>query len=410
MPEHKKPRVVIPIRPIPSAALAPGEADHLEFRHPPPLSLYVHLPWCVHKCPYCDFNSHEVRGAFPEAEYVQALIADLEAALPHIWGRKISSLFFGGGTPSLFSGAALDTLLTAFRTLLPLLPDAEITLEANPGAVEASQFAAFRAAGVNRLSLGIQSFNNAHLKTLGRIHDEHDARCAIEMAACHFNNFNLDLMYGLPGQTLAQAQHDVECALTFAPTHLSCYQLALEPNTAWATAPPTLPEADLCADMQEAIEHRLAAQGFVHYETSAFAQPGQACRHNLNYWTFGDYLGIGAGAHSKLTWHDQIVRQVRWKQPKQYLQKTLQSQAIQEQTAVPANELAFEFMMNALRLNQGFDAALFTMRTSLPLARIEQALQRAEEENLLERSLGRIAPTPKGRRFLNPLLKMFLPD
>ena len=405
--------------PIVEQGRASGSASGtLEFRNPPPLSLYVHIPWCVQKCPYCDFNSHEVRakpshearGDIPETAYIDALIADLESALPLVWGRKVSSIFFGGGTPSLLSGPALDKLLTAIRTLLPILPDAEVTLEANPGTVEASKFAAFRAAGINRLSLGIQSFNPIHLKALGRIHDDVEARRAIEIAASHFNNFNLDLMYGLPGQTLEQALNDVEMALSFAPPHLSCYQLTLEPNTAFAAAPPVLPDPDRCADMQDAIEARLAAAHFTHYETSAFAQSGRQCRHNLNYWTFGDYLGIGAGAHGKLTLHDRVLRQMRWKQPKQYLAKVTDGTPVHEEFSVEIADLPFEFMMNALRLNQGFDAALFEMRTALPLMRIENELRDAERDGLIKRQSGRIAPTERGRHYLNQLLGQFLPE
>ncbi len=399
---------VIPI--IPQGKGAGRAEGQLEFRHPLPLSLYVHIPWCVRKCPYCDFNSHEMRDEIPEDEYVSALIADLESALPLVWGRKVSSIFFGGGTPSLLSGAALDRVLTAIRTLLPVLPDAEVTLEANPGTVEAEKFAAFRDAGINRLSLGIQSFNPTHLKVLGRIHDDSDARRAIDIAAAHFDNFNLDLMYGLPGQTLEQALSDVESALSFAPPHLSCYQLTLEPNTAFAAAPPILPDPDRCADMQDAIEARLAAAKFTHYETSAFAQPGRQCRHNLNYWTFGDYLGIGAGAHGKLTLHNRVLRQMRWKQPKQYLAKVAEGTPVQDEFSVEAAELPFEFMMNALRLNQGFDAPLFEMRTSLPLFSIESTLRQAEQDGLIERRPGRIAPTDRGRRYLNRLLERFIAE
>lgn len=407
----RKPRI-IPIVPHGKTAVASGSG--LEFRHALPLALYVHIPWCVQKCPYCDFNSHEARGEIPEADYISALIADLESSLPLIWGRTVSSIFFGGGTPSLLSGAGLDRLLTAIRTLLPLLPDAEVTLEANPGTVESAKFAAFRAAGINRLSLGIQSFNPAHLKALGRIHDGEDARRAIEIATAHFDNFNLDLMYGLPGQTLEEALSDVETALAFAPTHLSCYQLTLEPNTAFAAAPPVLPDPDRCADMQEAIEDRLAAASFAHYETSAFAQPGRQCRHNLNYWTFGDYLGIGAGAHGKLTLYDgkrwEVRRQMRWKQPKQYLAQIAQSKPIQEEFSVEMADLPFEFMMNALRLNQGFEPELFEMRTSLPLFAIENELRQAETQGLIERQPQRIAPTRQGQRFLNRLLETFIAE
>ncbi|MFB0935399.1 MAG: radical SAM family heme chaperone HemW [Propionivibrio sp.] len=401
---------VIPILPVAQNGAKAGGT--LEFRAQLPLSLYVHIPWCVQKCPYCDFNSHQMRDSLPEAEYLAALIADLESALPLVWGRRIGSIFFGGGTPSLLSGEGLDMLLTAIRTRLPLLPDAEITLEANPGTVEAGKFAAFRSAGVNRLSLGIQSFNPAHLQALGRIHNGDEARRAIEIAARHFDNFNLDLMYGLPGQTIDQALADVETALAFAPTHLSCYHLTIEPNTAFASAPPVLPEPDRCADMQEAIEARVADAGFTHYETSAFARPERQCRHNFNYWTFGDYLGIGAGAHGKLTLHDgkrwEVRRQMRWKQPKQYLAKVADGQALQDEFSVPTGDLAFEFMMNALRLNQGFDVSLFEARTAQPLIAVEAILRLAEDEGLIVREPGRIAPTKRGQRFLNRLLEMFL--
>ena len=379
-----------------------------------PLSLYVHVPWCVQKCPYCDFNSHGLRDRLPEDDYVAALIADLEAALPLVWGRRVVSVFFGGGTPSLLSGQAVDTLLAAIRARLPLIYGAEVTLEANPGTAESGKFAAFRAAGVTRLSLGIQSFNPGHLKALGRIHDAQEACTAIELAARHFDNFNLDLMYGLPQQTLPQALADLEQALTFAPPHLSCYQLTLEPNTAFAAAPPPLPDPDLCADMQEAIEARLAAAGYAHYETSAFAQPDRQCRHNRNYWTFGDYLGIGAGAHSKLTIPTpegrKIVRQMRWKQPRQYLAQVASGKPIQDEFAVSTDELPFEFMMNALRLNQGFETTLFAERTGLPLTVVETRLQQAENDGLIERSPERIAPTRQGQRFLNRLLERFLAD
>ncbi len=382
----------------------------LEFRSQPPLSLYVHIPWCVQKCPYCDFNSHQAAGAIPEGEYIAALIADLESALPLVWGRRVSTIFIGGGTPSLLSGEAVDSLLTAIRTRITVQPDAEITLEANPGTAEAARFAAYRAAGVNRLSLGIQSFNSTHLKALGRIHDGEEAKRAIELAARHFERFNLDLMYGLPGQSLDEALADLDCALGFAPKHLSCYQLTLEPNTRFAAAPPPLPESDLCADMQEAIEARLGEGGYRHYETSAFARPGYECLHNHNYWLFGDYLGIGAGAHGKLTMHDRVLRQMRWKQPAQYLKQVASGQPVQEEFAVAAEELPFEFLMNALRLNDGFDPALFEARTTLPLFSIEQELRRAEADGLIERAPQRIAPTRRGQRFLNELLRRFLPE
>jgi oxygen-independent coproporphyrinogen-3 oxidase len=392
------------------AAPGPSTAATLEFRVSPPLTLYVHIPWCVRKCPYCDFNSHEAAGAIPERAYVDALIADLQSALPLIWGRPVQAVFFGGGTPSLLSPAAIDELLAAFRALAMLAPDAEITLEANPGTVEAGRFAGFRAAGVNRLSLGIQSFDGQHLSALGRIHDGAEARRAAQLAGEHFPAFNLDLMYGLPGQTLAQALADIEAALEFSPAHLSCYQLTLEPNTRFAAFPPELPDGDLCADMQDAIEARLAAAGFTNYETSAFALPGRQCRHNLNYWHFGDYLGIGAGAHSKLTLHDRVLRQMRWKSPNTYLDKTRAGNPVQEASEVAPAQLPFEFLMNALRLAEGFPPALFESRTAQPLSAILPQLRRAEAAGLLAVGSERIAPTPRGRRFLNQLLEGFLAD
>jgi oxygen-independent coproporphyrinogen-3 oxidase len=381
-----------------------------EFRISPPLALYVHVPWCVQKCPYCDFNSHEANGEIPEREYVAALIADLQSALPLIWGRPVVSVFFGGGTPSLLSPAAIDELIAAFRALAMLSPEAEITLEANPGTVEAEKFIGFRKTGVNRLSLGIQSFNEGHLKALGRIHDADEAKRAAQLAGEHFDSFNLDLMYGLPGQTLAQAMSDVDTALSFAPSHLSCYQLTLEPNTRFAAFPPELPENDLCADMQEAIEARLAGAGFTNYETSAFARSGKQCRHNLNYWHFGDYLGIGAGAHSKLTLHDRVLRQMRWKHPKAYLENIQAGRPIQEETQIDSTSLPFEFLMNSLRLADGFPPALFESRTAQPISRILPALRAAEADGLLDIGPEKIAPTLKGRRFLNVLLERFLDE
>ena len=395
---------VVPI----TVACAPATAP-MEFRVSPPLSLYVHVPWCVRKCPYCDFNSHEARDEIPERAYVAALIADLESALPLIWGRPVVSVFFGGGTPSLLSPEAIDELLAAFRSRAMVQPEAEITLEANPGTVEAGRFRGFRQAGVNRLSLGIQSFDDAHLRTLGRIHGGAEARMAARLAAEHFPAFNLDLMYGLPGQTLDQALADVEGALAFTPPHLSCYQLTLEPNTRFAAEPPAgLPENDLGADMQDAIEARLARAGYGNYETSAFARPGHACRHNLNYWHFGDYLGIGAGAHSKLTLHDRVLRQMRWKHPTAYLEQLAQGRPVQEEHPVAANELPCEFLMNALRLEAGFPPALFEARTGQPLTTILPQLQAAAGEALLTIGPERIAPTLRGRRFLNVLLERFL--
>ena len=399
------------VRSIPIfAQIGASTATGSEFRVAPPLALYVHVPWCVRKCPYCDFNSHEARDAIPENAYVAALIADLQSALPLIWGRPLVSVFFGGGTPSLLSPPAIDELIAAFRALAMLSPAAEITLEANPGAVEAEKFAGFRAAGVNRLSLGIQSFDDAHLKALGRIHDAAEARRAARLAGDHFDSFNLDLMYGLPGQTGEQALTDVETALAFAPPHLSCYQLTLEPNTRFAAFPPQLPDDDRCADMQEAIEARLAAAGYANYETSAFARTGHQCRHNLNYWHFGDYLGIGAGAHSKLTLHDRVLRQMRWKHPGAYLENVRAGSPAQETNEVARGQLPFEFLMNALRLAAGFPPALFEARTGQPVSRILPQLRAAAADGLIDLVPERIAPTPRGRRFLNVLLERFLDD
>jgi putative oxygen-independent coproporphyrinogen III oxidase len=386
---------------------------------PPPLSLYVHLPWCVQKCPYCDFNSHAAGLEMREDAYVDALIADLETALPLVWGRQVGSIFFGGGTPSLFSVPAIDRLLTAIRMRLPLQAGAEVTLEANPGTVETEKFRGFRAAGVTRLSLGIQSFNRDHLKALGRIHDDQEARRAAGLAIEHFGAVNFDLMYGLPRQRLDEALADVETALSFGPGHLSCYQLTIEPNTPFAALPPErlqTPEADACADMQEAIEARLAAAGFAHYETSAFALPGQRCRHNLNYWSFGDYLGIGAGAHGKLTLHDRILRQVRHKSPKAYLAAAQTPAAdganpfVQNEATVGAEDLPFEFMMNALRLIEGVPAGLYEERTRLPLVGIAAQLAQARRDGLLAEDSRRLQATNRGRLFLNPLLQGFLPE
>ncbi len=376
----------------------------------PPLSLYVHIPWCVRKCPYCDFNSHEARGEIPEQRYVVALTADLEQALPLIWGRRVHSVFFGGGTPSLLSPAALDQILSAIRSRLPLSPDAEITLEANPGTVEAEKFAEFRAVGINRLSIGIQSFSAQHLQALGRIHDGVQAQRAVEIARASFDNFNLDIMYALPGQSLEQAETDIRSATAAAPAHISAYHLTVEPNTYFHRYPPVLPGDDLSAAMQERIEACLAQAGYQHYETAAFARPTRESRHNLNYWRFGDYLGIGAGAHSKLSLPARILRQMRWRHPRDYMEQTLGGRAVQEEHAVACSDLPFEFMMNALRLTAGFPLQWFAERTGLPIAAVLKPLEQAESLGLIERDHERVVPTLRGQRFLNDLLGLFLPN
>lgn len=361
------------------------------------------------KCPYCDFNSHSA-AVFPEAAYIDALLLDLERALPDIWGRKIHTVFFGGGTPSLFSVQGIGRILTGVRTLTPLVPGAEITLEANPGTVEAAKFAGFREAGVTRASLGIQSFNPRHLKALGRIHDDAEAHRAAELAATHFDTFNLDLMFALPGQTLDEALADLSTALSFQPPHLSAYHLTLEPNTPFShTAPLNLPDEDLSADMNDAIEARLLDAGMTHYETSAYARPDHMCRHNLNYWQFGDYLGIGAGAHSKLSFHDRVVRQMRTKHPQRYGESVKQGTHIADTRTLTRDDLPFEFMMNALRLNGGVPAALFEERTGLPLIVCASELEQARVRGLLESDATRFKPTLPGQRFLNDLLELFLP-
>ncbi len=384
----------------------------------PPLSLYIHIPWCLKKCPYCDFNSHEIKGEggqAPEDEYVAALIRDLESALPNVWGRSVASIFFGGGTPSLFSAGSIDKILTAVRMLLPMELYAEVTMEANPGTFEAQKFADFRAAGINRLSVGIQSFNAQHLQALGRVHDDREAHKAVEIALLNFDNINLDLMYALPGQTLADARTDIEAACASGVQHISAYHLTLEPNTLFHRYPPSLPDDELSAEMQVMIEQLTTDKGYINYETSAFAQPGKMAQHNLNYWLFGDYVGIGAGAHSKISFSDKIIRQMRYKQPKEYLTKTVDasmSSAPQIQTnhELSCADRGFEFMMNALRLTEGFEIQTFYERTGLPITVIQKQLDEAEERMLIVSDYRRITPTVIGRRFLNDLLQIFLPE
>lgn len=399
------------VKPVNDVAPLAGEQTRSGLTDTPPLSLYIHIPWCVQKCPYCDFNSHESRhknGQIPEATYVDALIADLEAATPNVWGRKIKSVFFGGGTPSLFSPEAIDKILSQVRALTPLEYDAEITLEANPGTVDTANFLGYKQAGVNRLSLGIQSFNADYLKALGRIHDDKQALLAAELALATFERVNFDVMYALPNQTLAHALQDVKQAVALNPDHLSFYHLTLEPNTPFYHTPPSLPDDDTSADMQIAIEQFLTQHGYEHYETSAFAKAGKEARHNLNYWQFGDYLGIGAGAHSKLSYHDKITRETRPKHPKAYMEQALQGKAIERVWNISQDELGFEFMMNALRLTDGVPLGLFQQRTGLNLMMLEPAIKQAQNKKLLIIQDGYIKPTLLGQRYLNELLELFL--
>jgi oxygen-independent coproporphyrinogen-3 oxidase len=370
-----------------------------------PLALYVHFPWCLRKCPYCDFNSHAVRGEIPESDYLAALLRDLDRAADAAAGRPLTSIFIGGGTPSLLSPNAVDKLIEAAAQRLGFADGIEVTLEANPGAIEAAKFAAFRSAGITRLSLGVQSFDDRLLVAIGRIHSSAEAARAAELAMRHFERVNLDLMYALPGQSPADLERDLDRALATGAGHISAYHLTVEPNTAFAAAPPPLPDDDLAADMQERVEARLAAAGFVHYETSAFARDGQRCRHNLNYWTFGDYLGIGAGAHGKTTRAGTVLREARCKHPNDYLRR---DDPVDARHVVPADELAGEFMMNALRLIDGFAPSLFEARTGLPIEHVAATLAKAGDDGLLDISEARIAPTLLGQRHLNALIERFL--
>ncbi|TSE18474.1 Oxygen-independent coproporphyrinogen-III oxidase-like protein YqeR [Tepidimonas alkaliphilus] len=382
----------------------------------PPLALYVHLPWCLRKCPYCDFNSHAwgvargQEGPLPQRDYMQALLADLEASLPLVWGRPVVSVFFGGGTPSLFDPEVIGELISAVRARLPLVPDAEITLEANPGTFERQRFAAFRAAGVTRLSLGVQSFDDRMLAALGRVHDAVQAQAAAEEAARHFDTFNLDLMYALPGQTLPDLARDLQQALALEPPHLSVYHLTIEPNTAFAHQPPPLPDDDTAAAMLDLITERTEAAGLQRYEVSAYARRGHRCVHNLNYWTFGDYLGIGAGAHGKLSFADRIVRQVRWREPRRYMEQARAGQPVAQEHEVAARDLPFEFMLNALRLREGVELALFSERTGLPISTVSAPIEAARARGWLDMRDGRIAPTTRGYDWLSDLQALFLPD
>lgn len=381
----------------------------------PPLSLYIHLPWCLKKCPYCDFNSHEWgaaagQGDMPEQRYLDALRADLEASLPLIWGRTVHSVFIGGGTPSLFSPDAIDRLLSDVRSLLRLEADAEITLEANPGTFEKDRFRGYRQAGVTRLSIGVQSFDDRFLKAIGRVHDAAQARAAVEEAADTFDTFNIDLMYALPGQTLADLDRDLDVALGYAPPHLSVYHLTLEPNTYFAKHPPQVPDDDTAYEMLDRITERTVGAGLHRYEVSAYARDGHRCWHNLNYWQFGDYLGIGAGAHGKLSFAHRIVRQVRWREPKLYMDNALAGQPMASETEVASADLPFEYMLNALRLRHGFRLVDFSERTGLPVTVISSALEQAQRRGWIERDLQIVRPTEKGFDFLSDLQALFLPD
>ena len=372
--------------------------------------IYVHWPFCKAKCPYCDFNSHEMQAsALPEQRYLDALVADLEAALPLVWGRTVHTIFLGGGTPSLFAPEAIERLLSNLRARLKLAADCEITLEANPGTFEKDRFRAFRDAGVTRVSVGVQSFNDEHLKRIGRVHDRAQAVAALEEAARSFETFNLDLMYALPGQTLDELQQDVTQALAFAPPHLSIYHLTIEPNTWFAKHPPEVPEDDTAYAMLDLITERTGLAGLERYEVSAYARPGHHCRHNLNYWQFGDYLGIGAGAHGKLSFPHRVVRQVRTREPRLYMERALAGDAIAQEEEVARVDLPFEFMLNALRLRQGFALADFSERTGLPITAIASQLEEAEQRGWITRDLQRVQPSARGFDFLSDLQALFLP-
>ncbi|QEY24579.1 radical SAM family heme chaperone HemW [Neisseria animalis] len=379
----------------------------------PPLSLYIHIPWCIKKCPYCDFNSHSIKNlqnGLPEAEYTDALLADLQTELPHVWGRAVETVFIGGGTPSLFSAAAIDRLLSGIRALVKLQPEAEITLEANPGTFETEKFKGFKDAGITRLSIGVQSFNDEMLARLGRVHNSGEALKAIDTALNVFEKVNIDLMYALPKQTVRTAFSDVNKAIATGATHISAYHLTMEPNTVFGHTPPQgLPQDEAALDIEDAVHAALAEAGFKHYETSAFAKAGKECRHNLNYWQFGDYLGIGAGAHGKISHHDRIERTTRRRHPSEYLAAMRENPtAAIERKNIAADDLAFEFMMNALRLTDGVPAAMLQERTGVPTAQIMAQIETARRKGLLENDPAMFRPTAQGRLFLNDLLQCFL--
>ena len=408
--------MTIPIIPAAQPGSAPHDARHymraglLQLTSLPPLSLYVHLPWCLRKCPYCDFNSHESRGELPEARYLDALMADLEAALPLVWGRQVQTIFIGGGTPSLFAPQSIDRLLSDIRARLRLEADCEITLEANPGTFEKERFRAYRSAGVTRLSVGVQSFNDQHLKALGRVHDRAQALAAVEEAAAAFETFNLDIMYALPGQSMADLEQDMATALAFQPPHISIYHLTIEPNTWFAKYPPPLPEDDMAYAMLDRITELTAGAGLARYEVSAYARDRHQCQHNRNYWQFGDYLGIGAGAHSKLSFAHRVVRQSRLRDPQLYMAGALAGRAIAQDEDVRRADLPFEYMLNALRLRDGFALQEFTERTGLAITAIARGLQEAEARGLIQRDMGHVRPTERGFDFLSDLQSLFLAD
>ncbi|MBP7329684.1 MAG: oxygen-independent coproporphyrinogen III oxidase-like protein [Alicycliphilus sp.] len=408
--------MTIPIVPATQSGAAPRDVQHymrpglLQLTSLPPLSLYVHLPWCLRKCPYCDFNSHESRGELPEARYLDALMADLEAALPLVWGRQVQTIFIGGGTPSLFAPQSIDRLLSDIRARLRLEADCEITLEANPGTFEKERFRAYRSAGVTRLSVGVQSFNDQHLKALGRVHDRAQALAAVEEAAAAFETFNLDIMYALPGQSMADLEQDMATALAFQPPHISIYHLTIEPNTWFAKYPPPLPEDDMAYAMLDRITELTAGAGLARYEVSAYARDRHQCQHNRNYWQFGDYLGIGAGAHSKLSFAHRVVRQSRLRDPQLYMAGALAGRAIAQDEDVRRADLPFEYMLNALRLRDGFALQEFTERTGLAITAIARGLQEAEARGLIQRDMGHVRPTERGFDFLSDLQSLFLAD
>ena len=378
----------------------------------PPLSLYVHLPWCVRKCPYCDFNSHALKGELPAEEYVQALISDLEADLPLTWGRVVQSVYFGGGTPSLFPARAIDEFLSALRARVDVRPGAEVTLEANPGTIEHDDFTAYRQAGINRVSLGVQSFDDGMLQRLGRIHRSAEVEGSLQaLADSGITNFNIDLMYALPGQSSAQAERDVRAAIEAGPGHISCYQLTLEPNTAFAADPPALPGIDVAWDMQQAGSEALRSAGYARYEISAYARPGSECAHNLNYWTYGDFLAIGAGAHGKITMaaEDRVLRYAKHRHPRQYLRGLQTADWVAERRTLTGQDLVFEYFLNRLRLRNGFREEDFSEHTGLAWSIVEARVGEAIERGLLARVDGRIRTTALGWNFINDIQQMFLP-